>query len=364
MKVRYHIYKDVKIHQAGTSDEEIVAAANKKIQHLRYSFVSSAYHHRRQMLYLGTTSFAGDILVAFDPKKEKFQSLKAHKSGILSPLDVKIHKGLTLDEKNDKLYFATAALSGISGMIETAGGIVVSYDIAKNKFESLGHPVKGDFYQSACFDLKRKLAYLFTARLAMVIYDYGKRKLLRYECMESVPHNSCIDKNDCVWGTHSAGSHKFFRFNPKSKKFEFPNFGFPNAAMAANIQYPGAGPVDSMLNGPDGFIYTSNAFGELYRIDPDKDRIEYLGKPFAQRRMPAMAMGEDGWLYLSGGHRPISMLARYSINERRFEYLGEIRHTDGTWMEYVHEINVVSNKVYALETDNVTRNGYLWECTI
>jgi hypothetical protein len=75
-------------------------------------------------------------------------------------------------------------------------------------------------------------------------------------------------------------------------------------------------------------------------------------------------MGEDGWLYLCGGHRPISLLSRYHIAEKRFEYLGEIRHEDGTWLEYAHEIVVVGNRVFAVETDNMIRNGYLWECVL
>ena len=57
-----------------------------------------------------------------------------------------------------------------------------------------------------------------------------------------------------VCSAYHARRRKFFRFNPYTLKFEFPGTAFPNALASANIKYPGAGPVDCMINGGDGHL--------------------------------------------------------------------------------------------------------------
>ena len=367
MKVHYYSFKDYTVNaKPGTTDEEILANAGANadmIRKIRYSFVSSAYHAKRNKLYVGTTNAANDILVEFDLKTKKFRSCGAAESGLFSEHDVKIHKGLFLDEANDAIYFATATLSPLSKMIDEPGGVIAKYDIKTGKFTKLGHPLAGEYFQSSVWDLKRQMCYLFTDRTGFVVFDLAAGKTLRYVNMESIPHNACLDDDGGVWGTYGAGSHAFFRYNPDTRKFEFPGIALPNAALAANIQYPGAGPVDSMLNGGDGYIYIGDALGELYRLDPRKGQLTFLGKPFPQRRIPGLSIGPDGYLYIGGGYRPVSKLSRYDRKTGCFEYLGEIRKDD-KWMEYVHEINVIGNTVYAFETDNTIRNGFVWACEV
>jgi hypothetical protein len=369
MKVSYYSYKDytVKAKGVGQTDEEILAntppAERERIRKIRYSFVSSAYHAKRKKLYVGTTNAANDILVEFDPKTGKFRSCGADKSGLFTEHDVKIHKGLHLDEANDAIYFATATLSPLSKMVDEPGGVIARYDIKTNTFTKLGNPMQGEYFQSSVWDLKRKLCYLFTDRTGFIVYDLAAGKTLRYVNMESIPHNACLDDDGGVWGTYGAGTHAFFRYNPDTRKFEFPGIALPNAKLAANIQYPGAGPVDCMINGRDGYLYIGDALGELHRLDPRKRQLTYLGKPFPQRRIPGLAIGSDGYLYIGGGYRPVSMLSRYDRKAGKFEYLGEIRKGD-KWMEYVHEINVVGKTVYAFETDNMIRNGFVWACEV
>lgn len=369
MKVSYHVFKDYKITKPaqGDSDEAIAAAAGAEIANirtLRYSFVCSAYHTRRRKLYLGATNGGGDILVEFDPRTGTFKSCGFGKSGLCQAHDVKIHKGLHLDEANDRIYFGVATLSPLPALIGKPGGLLAYYDIKARTFHEIARPLEGEFFQSTCWDLQRGLVHLFTDRCVFAVYDFRKKKLLCCETMESIPHNSCLDDDGGVWGTYSAGSHAFFRYNGATRSFEFPKCVLPNAAAGANIMYPGAGPVDGMLNGGDGFLYLGTALGELYRLDPRREELKYLGKPFPARRLPGLAMGADGMLYVAGGYRPHSMLARYDRQAESFEYLGQICHEDGNWMEYVHEIAVIGKTVYAMETDNATRSGYLWECSV
>jgi hypothetical protein len=367
MKVRYHAFKEYQVANKGGSDEEIAAQAGAeaaRIRQLRYSLVCSVHHARRRKLYLGATNGGGDILVEFDLRTNKFRSCGFGKSGLFRPHDVKIHKGLHLDEANDRLFFGTASLSPLPAVIGKPGGLLAYYDIKTGSYHEIGRPLDGEFFQSTCWDLERGLVHLFTDRCVFATYDLRKNKLLFREAMESIPHNSCLDDDGGVWGTYSPGSHEFFRYNGAKRRFEFPKCVLPNAVAGANIQYPGAGPVDGMLNGGDGYLYIGTTLGELYRLDPRRDEVKYLGKPFSTRRLPGLAIGPDGLLYVCGGYRPYSMLARYDRQKETFEYLGQIRHEDGKWMEYAHEIIVVDRTVYAMETDNTTRSGYLWACEV
>jgi hypothetical protein len=368
VKVSYHVFKDFQLDTASATDEEVLLLNKKhasKIRRLRYSFVSMCYHSPRKKLYLGATNRSGDILVEFDPRTRKFRSCGFGKSGLFTPFDSKIHQGITLDEKADALYFGIATLTPTSQIMDGKGGALIRYDCKKRKFTKVANPTPGDFQQGTIFDLKRKKAYLFTDRGAFGVYDMKKKQTIRYECMQSTPHNGVMDDRGGIWGTFGAGSHGFYRYNPDRNRFEFPNkAALPNSAKAANVMYPGAGPVDSILNGGDGYIYIGSPLGELFRLDPTCGDVKYLGKPFSGTRLPGMALGQDGWLYLCGAREYGSLLGRYSREEERFEFLGKVEHQDGTFLDYAHELTVIDNVVFIGETDNRWRSGYLWECEV
>lgn len=369
MKVSYHVFKDYRMNKAALTDEEklsqISASEAAKARENMYSFVSMSYDRKRKILFLGSTHRNGDILVEFDPKTSKFTSCGFGKTDIYRPQhDVKIHKGLTLDPDGEALYFGIATLSPLPDLIGKPGGAIVRYDIEKRTFTSLGRPISGDYIQGTCFDFQRGLAYLFTDRGNFGVYDMKKQKLLHQEAMQSTPHNGCIDSEGGVWGTFSPSTQEFFRYDPSSNKFEFPGSSIPDARAAANIMYPGAGPIDSFINGGDGYLYVGSPLGDFFRMDPKDGKLTFLGKPFADRRLPGLAIGADGWLYLCGGRERASMLSRYNRKENRFEYLGSVEHSDGTYLHYAHEITVVDNVVYIGETDNPSRSGYLWKCEL
>jgi hypothetical protein len=367
MKVSYHVFKDFKLERAGATDEEIIMARREhaeEIRRLRYSFVSIRHHPGRGTLFLGSTNGSGDLLVEFDPATGEFSSKLYGESGLHVSPEGKIHKGLWLDEEENALYFGTAGLGRLPLIIGTPGGALVRYDIAEESFELLARPTPGDFFQATCRDKSRGRMYAWTIRGCFVVYDTEKRERVRYETMESTPHIGCIDDDGGVWGVYGADGD-FYRYLPDEDRFDFPEgCVFPNGREASNVMYTGAGPVDSFVNAGDGFLYAGSALGELYRLDPRAGKLEYLGKPFPGRRLPGMALADDGWLYLCGGQRPASILARYHREERRFEHLGVVEHSDGTKLSYCHELCVVGDTVYAGETDNPTRSGYLWACEI
>jgi len=367
VKIRYHVYKDFRLKFAGASDEQIAEAKSRdaaKIARLRYSFVSLRYHPRRRKLFVGATNTRGDILLEFDPEKRRFKSCGFGRSRACDPCDDKIHKGLYLVEDEDALYFATATLGGMARTVDAKGGGLIRYDIRKRKFRCLARPTHGDYHQSSCFDFGRGKAYIWTRRGCFAVWDLERKGRRRYEAMGSTPHNGCIDEAGGVWGTYGPGRQAFYRYDPDRNRFAFTDLVFPNAREAANIMYDGAGPVDSFLAAPDGLLYTASALGELYRIDPRAMSIEFLGKPMPGKRLPAMALADDGWIYMAGGDDRKQRLARYSREERRFEILGRLVAKDGIRCFRSHELAVVDDVVFIGETDHPRRSGYLWACEL
>lgn len=368
MKVAYYVFKDFKLDGTAATDEEILQRGGpdaEKLRELRYSFVSMCPHPARGKLFLGCTNWSGDILLEFDLAAHEFRSCGYGKSDLWDYRDAKIHKGLWLDEAEDAIYFGTATMSEVPEMVNSPGGKLVRYDVEEGEFTCLAVPIPEIYYQGTVYDARRKRMHMFTGKAAFASYDLKEKKLVRHFCVESVPHNGCLDDRGGVWGCYGRYAQALFRYDPDEDRFEFPEgCRFPNAREAANIQFLWAGPVDSIINGGDGFLYTGSALGELYRLDPRTAELKFLGKPFPDKRLPGLGLGPDGWLYLCGGSQRASMLARYSREEERFEFLGSVEHEDGTYLHYAHELAVIDGVVYIGETDNPARNGYLWACEL
>jgi hypothetical protein len=366
LNVTYYVYKDVQLDFQANSDEEAYARARRSrtFQSRRFSFVSMCWHSGRQRLYCGTTNPAGDLLVEFNPKTGKFRTCGYHKSGLRDETELKIHKGIWLDERDDSLVFATSTLSPISDTIDTPGGKLIRYHIADRRFEMIAQPMRGQFYQATNYDAGRDRAYLFTMPgLGLCVVDTRTGALIRSDAMESIPHVGAIDDDGGVWGTWSFSRHAFFRYLPDEDRYEFPKgCAFPEAPRAANVMYPGAGPIDSMVNGGDGFLYAGSALGEVVRIDPRTGAIQYLGKPFPGRRLPGMTVADDGYIYLCGGSDGAPHVARYNRDTEAMEYLGRVVADDGTTCFRCHELAVVDGTAYVGETDNRSRSGYIWAC--
>lgn len=368
MKVTYHVYKDYAVNVTGSSDEEIFATEKhrEEIAEKRYCFVSMRVHPVRGTLFIGCTNGVGDLLVEFDPATGEFRSCGYGQSGIWEDTEAKIHKGIWLNAEENALYFATSTLKPISQTIDSNGGKLVRYRIDDDEFDLIAAPIRGQFYQASCYDPDRKKMYLYTMPAAgFGVFDIGSNTLVRHDPMESIPHIGAIDDEGGVWGTYSIGRQEFFRYLPDTDTYEFPKgCAFPEAYKAANVMYLGAGPIDSMLNGGDGYLYAGSALGEMIRIDPISKEIEYLGKPFAGIRLPGMFLADDGLIYVCGGSDGAPNLARYDRNAGKFDYLGRVVAEDGTTCFRCHGLAVLDGTAYVGETDNKKRSGYLWACQV
>jgi len=369
VKISYHIYKDYSnLVTEGDSDEQIFFNKKhaKQLARLRFSLLCFAHDRKRGKLYVGATNTGGDILLEFDLRKKKFRSCGYAKSGFHHQQDMKLHKGLWLDEKEDVIYLASGKLSNVHKIIDGPGSKMLRYHLASGKFELLAAPMPGDYCQATLYDPRRKKMYLYTMPGAcFAVFDIKKKKIVRRSPVESVPHTGCIDDAGGVWGTWGFGRQAFFRYSPDDDSYEFPEgLVLPDARKAASVMYPGAGPIDAFINGGDGWLYVSSALGELYRLDPREKKLEYLGKPFPGKRLPGLCLADDGLIYLAGGSDRATELARYDRGTGQFERLGPIAAPDGKSCYRCHELIMVNGTAWIGETDNKDRSGYLWECEL
>jgi hypothetical protein len=129
--------------------------------------------------------------------------------------------------------------------------------------------------------------------------------------------------------------------------------------------YHGAGPIDSMLNGGDGFLYLGSEKCEVYRLNPRTAEVAYLGKPLPATRLPGLCLSDDGLLYGVGGNDNNVSVFTYDRKSRVFNVLGTLRDPrDGDPCFRPHDIIKVGDSLFLGETDNPRRSDCLWECKL
>jgi hypothetical protein len=117
---------------------------------------------------------------------------------------------------------------------------------------------------------------------------------------------------------------RLFRFDPGNQKVEILPDQIPEVWGRRPL-----GRVDSWARSADGSLYGGNAGdGQLFRLDPDKARVENLGKPVMMPRIKGLAFGGDGKLYGVGGASPgYAHLFNYDPKGGGFSDLGNPRFT-------------------------------------
>jgi hypothetical protein len=326
------------------------------------SFTSLLYHPLRKKVVCGLTAFNTDLMYEFDPETEKFSSLDF--LAVSERFEIKIHRSLHLD-KTGNIYGATACLHREDQRLEGNGGRIFHYDFDKKEYDFLGIPVPHDYIQTITVDEERGLIYGVTYPVfEFFVFSIKNREVIFRQYVGSAPHIMAIDDNGCIWSTWNARSHSLFKYDPAINKIHyFDHTLIPG--KGGSLMYPGAGPIDMMLNGGDGYLYVGVTTGELVRIDPaENGNVEYLGKPCAEHRMPALEIGPDGRIYGIAGFYGQCHLFAYDRNRKSFEDFGVI--SDGKDEIYIgHDICFAGeNRIFAGETDTEKRAGYLWECRI
>lgn len=360
-QVKYHILRDLKEPRELGDDNYRRTVSDPDLYHNQIAFTSLLYLDGYKKLYLGLTAFDTDVFYQFDPETEKFESLGYPK--ISEKYEVKIHRSLSYDG-GKFIYGATACLHDLSLRNDAPGGKIFRYNINSKEIEILGIPCPPDYIQTISLDKKRNIVYGFGYPVFKFFrFDINAKKTTDFGYIGSIIHISAIDDGGKLWGTWHQKFHNLFCYNPDSNKINFFEHGIPGAT--GGKMYPGAGPVDSMINGGDGFIYIGATGGSLLRLNPDNAECEYLGKPYPEDRMPAIFVGNDNLIYGCGGDEGNTYMFSYDRAKRSFTVLAQLKAADGLSCYRTHDMAMIGkNRFFIGETDNPKRAGYLWEIRI
>ena len=360
--VRHHVLRDT----AGKDIDVDDSRANRD-DHFKENYVAFTCllpNPADSLLYCGVTAYNNDILCAFEPESRAFRSLGYR--DVAEPFEVKVHRSLEL-ASDGTIYGATACLHGIDKRLEAPGGSLFRYHPDRNSLEKLGIPVPRDYIQTISLDDHRGLIYGQTYPVFKLfvhhLYD-GRTDNLDY--LGSITHISALDDEGCLWGTWGRVRHDLFKYDPATHSIVFFDHGLPEGARMSGIMYPGAGPVDCMINGGDGYLYIGTTGGTLVRLDPRSADVKYLGRPYASRRMPGLKIWREGLLLGIVGDTNLSYVFVYDRESGRFRDLGHIADSDsGLTLYRTHDLAVWDERrIFVAETDVPRRSGYLWECEI
>jgi hypothetical protein len=363
--IRHHVLKDV---TAEALDGYRLGASWKSLRNdpvLRenwISFTSLEWDAASESLVVGLTSFDSDILWRFSPGGSTFESLGFPKAARDQQF-VKIHRGITPDRKGG-FYFGTAGLPDLDERNDAPGGVIVHY--VGGQFSISGKPIPHDYIQNIQVDLQRDRAYGVTYPVMWFFdYDLKKSSTLFSFFTGSHFHETGLDDEGGIWGTWSARQgHCLFRYRPDGRSVEFFSQPIPNLDPEHVFNFPMNGPIDAFTNGGDGYLYFGTTLGELYRLNSRTGEASLLGKPTDGIRLSGLQPGPKNTLLGSYGAYGETGLFLYDLTLGRFVNLGSLRDADLRCF-LVHDIAWDGRtRVFAAETDNPDRSGYLWEATI
>jgi len=362
MKVRYHRISnvDLKPPQGSMSDAGLADLRRDPVwaEHC-YAFTTLRALPDGQ-LYIGTTHMNNRIFWRFDPKAKTFHDLGYAGHG--TRYDIKIHRSLEFDAARNVLYGISAGLHNESEYFKAPGSQMFQFDLATGKIEMLGTPLPHEYTQTITLDPRRRLIYGFTYHtFAFYVFDVDKRKTIFHALPGSISHISAIDDAGCIWSTWGRNRHWIYKYDPQQNDIVWTKKRFPEGGQS--YMYAGAGPIDCMLNGGDGYLYVALETGSLVRLDPKTGDSEYLGRPSPHPRMPALVQGEDGLFYGTCGDDWNVSVFTFDRRTRGFTILGRVACGEDRCFR-PHDIALMGKTIYVAETDNPVRSGYLWEMTL
>lgn len=359
--VSRYVLRDFK----GTVGSDATTAATSGDQFHNYvAFVCLMFHPGEDRLYCGLTANDSNILARFNTHTKQFEPLDYRP--IAEPFEVKVHRSLCL-ASDGTVYGATSCLYGLDKRLQAPGGSLFRIRPGDAVPTKLAVPVKHDYIQTITLDERRKLIYGQTYPVfKFFVYHIDTGEVEDLDYIGSITHISALDDSGCFWGTWDSCQHFLFKYDPATRAITFFRHGLPNARAEANMMYPGAGPVDCMINGGDGYLYVGTTGGSLCRLDPRTAEVTYLGKPAPTTRMPGLVTWKDGLLLGCCGDNDGACMFAYDRSAQRFHTLGSIRDSrDGMPLFRVHDICLSDPQTaYVAETDAPNRSCYLWECTL
>jgi hypothetical protein len=338
--------------------------SNREWRRNLISFTSLLYAPDRGTVLCGLTAFDTDIMYEFDTKTARFRGLKY--PSVSEEFEIKIHRSLHR-LRDGRVVGATACLHREDQRAEGAGGRIFILDLESGQYDFLGIPVPRDYIQTITVDEDRQLVYGFSYPvLNFFVFDMNARKTRRVDYMGSIPHIVALDERGRYWATWNNRAHNLFYYDPDADRIHFLDHSLPHGTDSCGLMYPGAGPIDSMVNGGDGYLYIGEACGNLDRLDPETGEVEDLGKPVDQTRISALEVHPDGHLYGIAGFLGKCHLFRYDRGSKSFEDLGHmLHHESGEALVIGHDLCFAGDgTVFVGESDTSHRAGWLWECEL
>ncbi len=297
----------------------------------------------------------------FDPATRTFHSL--HYQRIGEPFEIKIHRSLC-PWRHHTVLGATACLHQEDQRRAAPGGKLFALDTDTGDYDILGIPVPHDYIQTITLDPARHLVYGHTYPIFnWFVFDLQTRRTRRCEYLGSIPHIIALADDGGYWATWNNRHHYLFHYAPDTDTITWHRHTLPHTAESCSLMYPGAGPIDSMVNGRDGYLYIGEANGAIDRLDPRTGHVESLGKPIpGETRIAALELGPDGRLWGVAGFRGRCHLFACDPRSGNFEIFGHIATSQGTELFIGHDICFAApHRLYIGETDTADRAGYLWE---
>jgi hypothetical protein len=361
--VKHHILRDYRPKARATDAAEVATADEEDRFHNAVAFTCLLAHPDGR-LYCGITCADGDILYRFDPEGGEFESL--HYGEIAERFEVKVHRSLEL-ASDGTIYGASACLFRADQRMEAPGGSLFRVAPDADRAEKFARPVAHDYIQTITLDEERGLIYGQTYPcFRFFVYNLRSCETKDFGYIGSITHVSALDDDGGFWGTWDSAQHWLFRYDPDQDEITWFRHGLPGARADSNIMYPGAGPVDCMINGGDGYLYVGTCGGSLCRLDPATAEVTYLGKPSASRRLPGLVPWADGLLLGCAGDEAGSNVFAYDRESNAFHRLGPIVDSEtGLTLYRVHDLRLTAERTaFVAETDVPDRSGYLWQCEL
>lgn len=339
------------------------------------SFDCALYNPGDDRVYLGITSFAGDIFRAFDRASGQFVDLGY--SRVADPYDAKFHRALEFGP-DGCIYAAIALLHDVDRQYEAPGGAIVRYDPASGDISKLGIPLPHVYIQAMALDNARGKAYCLCfppERLA--VFDLQTRQttdlgLIGTYGPMTQGQNIALDDDGCVWCNWALtrawqydpgpDAARICKYDSSKGRLVYFQHGLPREDGTE-----GYAKAEAYFNLGDGYMYAGGGNGSFYRIEPSSGRVRHLFTPTPDRpsRLTSVAKAGDGVAYAVTGGEGRCELMRVYYREGRFQLLGPILDQDGRSMYQCHDIVVTPDgTIYACENDNPYRSSYLWEIRV
>ncbi len=332
----------IDLRELGYPPVDVIPAGESAIRALAVAPDGSVY---------GATSGARAHLFVLEPQH-----------GYVVPLgflpDKTVHHALAVGGNGD-VYIGTAMAvdNNGEGYAGYAGGHLLKY-VPKGErsvirtdapcaVEDLGIPVKGQGVYALAMDRQRGVVYgltypggaFFSFNATTGAFQTHGRVASanmpgeKFENEKNIGRALVIDEQGDVY---TSGAGRLVRFRIKTRELETLNI--PVATVRGREVY---NRVDAWTTDESGYLYGGTSDGYLFRLDPERLRLENLGKPLNQYRIRGLVTARNGKLYgIGGDNDEMARLFSYDPARGVYEMLGMIdvnRRPYYSWMGYVFD---------------------------